>query len=156
MGCTRPLLSMSFTILVAHSWKLLTDHRSNGDGLFAYGLLRRLAERGHRLHVVCRAVDLSEPPPAGLKLYPRGEGDGELAARERMAFMRRLRRIHDELASRERIDLVHQTNTVEAGVSLALPGKRSPVLLGPYWADWPGAAGPDHGLGRRVLQTFQQ
>jgi glycosyltransferase involved in cell wall biosynthesis len=146
---------MSLTVLVVHPWKLLTDHRPNGDGLLAYGLVRRLAERGHRLHVACRAVDLLEPPPAGVTLHRLGAGD-DLSVRARISFMRHLRSFHDRLAVRERIDIVHQTNPVEVGVSLALPVDAPPVVLGPYWADWPGASHPAAQVVRAGVRSLQQ
>lgn len=148
---SRPL-----TILVAHPWKLLTDHRANGDGLLGHGLVRRLAERGHRLHVVCRAVDLAEPLPPTVILYSSGAGEDDLTAGGRVRFMRRARSKHDELARRERIDIVHQLNPVEAGISLAFARSGPPVVLGPYWADWPGDTRRARAAARRVLQTLQQ
>lgn len=143
-------------MLVAHSWKVLTDHRPNGDGLLAYGLLRRLAERGHRLHVVCRGVDLAEPPPPGLILYTAGDGHRDLSTRDRVSFMRRLRSKHDDLVRRERIDLVHQLNPVEAGISLAIPTTGPPVVLGPYWVDWPGHLSRGRAAARASFQRLQQ
>jgi len=147
---------MPHTVFVAHPWRMLTDHRPDGDGLFAYGLLRRLAERGHRLHVACREVDLREPPPAGLVLHQIADGEGRLDGRTRVLYMRRLRHLYDELIEREGVDVVHQTNPVEAGVSLALPAGAPPIVLGPYWVDWPGASGRAHGAARGAVRALEQ
>jgi len=141
-------------ILVAHAWKLLTDHQPNGDGLFAYGLIRRLAERGHELHVGCRAVDLRDPPPPGVALHrlSRHEDD-HMPPRERLAYMRRLRALLGRL---DGVDLCWQPNPVDAGVSLALPAGGPPIVLGPYWADWPGHADGAGATARRVMRAAQQ
>jgi glycosyltransferase involved in cell wall biosynthesis len=151
------------TVLVAHAWKLLTDHQPNGDGLFAYGILRRLAERGHRVHVATRAVDLATPPPPGLVIHQLSRDDTDLGPREQLAYMRRLRKLLDRLG--EEVDVVLQTNPVNAGVTLALPRSAPPVVLGPYFADWPlaPARGPARrarralaAAARRALRTAQQ
>jgi L-malate glycosyltransferase len=137
------------TVLVAHAWKLLTDHQPNGDGLFAYGILRRLAERGHRVHVATRAVDLAEPPPAGLVIHQLARTDGDLGLREQLVYMRRLRALLARLDGE--VDVVLQTNPVNAGVTLALPRSAPPVVLGPYFADWP--PGPARGRRERARRA---
>jgi glycosyltransferase involved in cell wall biosynthesis len=141
-------------ILVAHAWKLLTDHQPNGDGLFAYGLIRRLAERGHELHVGCRAVDLREPAPPGVVMHRLSlHEDDHMAPRERLAYMRRLRALLGRLHG---VDLCWQPNPVDAGVSLALPASGPPIVLGPYWADWPGHIDGFGVAARRWLRAAQQ
>jgi glycosyltransferase involved in cell wall biosynthesis len=152
------------TVLAAHAWKLLTDHRPNGDGLFAYGLMSRLAERGHRVHAACRSVDLAAQPPPGLVLHRLTLDDGDLGVGEQLRYMRRLRRLYDRLGREERIDVLWQPNPVNAGVSLAFPRAGPPLVLGPYFADWPQPpatgvrvvrAGARQ-LARRGLRTAQQ
>ena len=141
-------------ILVAHAWALLTDHQPSGDGLFAYALIRRLAERGHELEVACRAVDLLEPPPPGITLHRLSEHtDDHMPPRERLAYMRRLRALLGRL---DGIELCWQPNPVDAGVSLALPAGGPPIVLGPYWADWPHASTGAGAVVRRALRAAQQ
>jgi glycosyltransferase involved in cell wall biosynthesis len=145
------------TILVAQSWKLLTDHRPDGDGLVSYGLLSRLARRGHRLHVVCRGVDLRTPPPPGMELHSVDSGDEVLGGRRRVQYMRALRRAYDRLHGREALDLVHQPNPVDVGVTLALPRSAPPLVLGPYWPSWPSDVGGTVAeAARGLLRAAQQ
>ena len=125
-----------YTIFVPHPSNFLTDHRPYGDGLLAWGFLERLADRGHRLHVACQRVDVASAPRDDLRLYPL-TGAPKLHARRRIRYMGRVRRLYAAIAARERIDLVHQLNPVDAGLSLALPRSAAPVVLGPYVPDWP-------------------
>lgn len=136
-------------IFVVHSWKVLTDHVANGDGLAAWGLLDGLAKRGHELHVACRTVALASEPPANLRLYSLSSDSDHLRVRERLRYMRRLRALYGSLAGRERFDLIHQTNPVDVGVTLALPRDIPPLVLGPYAADWPREADGPVSIGRR-------
>lgn len=145
-------------ILVAHSWKLLTDHRLDGDGLIAYSMLRRLAERGHHLHVLAREVDLREPAPATMTIHALGGDGSDLGFRERVRYMRALRGLAQQLADRETVDVVHQTNPVDPGVTLALRRHGPPVVLGPYLPDWPpdrplGVVGRLRSIGGRVSRS---
>jgi glycosyltransferase involved in cell wall biosynthesis len=126
---------VSLSILVVHPSALLTDHLPSGDGLAAYEFVRRLAERGHRLHVACQRVDLAAPPPPGVELHVLARAP-ELDARGRLAYMRRLRKLFERLRSAGAVDLAHQLNPVDAGLSLALPAG-TPLVLGPYVPDWP-------------------
>lgn len=126
---------MALTILVAHPSRLLTDHLPWGDGLIAQEFVRRLAERGHRLHVACQKVALSRPLPPGVTLHPLGVEES-LRAAGRVRYMRRLRALYERLDAAEGIDVAHQLNPVDVGLSLALPA-RVPLVLGPYIPDWP-------------------
>lgn len=126
---------MALTILVAHPSRLFTDHLPWGDGLIAHEFVRRLAERGHRLHVACQRVALSRPLPPQVTLHPLGVEEG-LRAAGRVRYMRRLRALYERLDAAEGIDVAHQLNPVDVGLSLALPA-RVPLVLGPYIPDWP-------------------
>lgn len=138
-------------IFVVHAWKVLTDHVANGDGLAAWGLLCGLAERGHELHVACRTVELRSAPPPGIELYRLSSDSDHLRVAERLRYMSRLRGLYDSLAARERFDLVHQTNPVDLGVTLALPRTIPPLVLGPYWSDWPHDADGALTIRRRLV-----
>jgi len=80
-----------------------------------------------------------------------------LGARRRAQYMRALRRAFERLRRQERLDVVHQPNPVDVGVTLALPRSAPPVVLGPYWPSWPsdvGRAGPE--ALRALLRAAQQ
>ncbi|HMX24502.1 MAG TPA: hypothetical protein PKC13_02675, partial [Blastocatellia bacterium] len=59
-----------FSIFIPHASDFLTNHRSHGDGLTAFGFINRLAERGHTLHVAAPEMDIQGALPANIKLYP--------------------------------------------------------------------------------------
>ena len=146
-------VGVGLRIFVAHPSALLTDHRPHGDGLVAYGFIRGLAERGHELHVAAQEVDLREPPPPNVHVYRAGGGAG--AALGRIAFMAGMRRLYGRLARIRRIDVVHQLNPVDVGLSLALAGVDAPLVLGPYVPDWPEAGHSRLKAGIRFVQQRQ-
>ncbi|MEA2420310.1 MAG: L-malate glycosyltransferase, partial [Thermoleophilaceae bacterium] len=81
----------------------------------------------------------------------------------RLRFMWELRRLYRRLARARRFDVAHQLNPVDVGVSLALTGDQTPVVLGPYYSDWaPSGPGSDAQIGalalrvKRVLRAAQQ
>ncbi|MCC7127050.1 MAG: hypothetical protein IT178_19565, partial [Acidobacteria bacterium] len=82
---TRPL-----TVFIAHPSELLTDHLPHGDGLVSFGFVRRLAERGHDVHVAAQRVDIRSPLPPGLHVYMlMPESDTSIL--DRLIFMLRMR-----------------------------------------------------------------
>lgn len=148
------------TIFISHASELLTDHRAHGDGVLAYGFIRRLAERGHRLHVAAPVADLQTPLPPNVTLHllqPRLRGKILF----RLEYMLRSRLLLNRLRRRVRFDLVHQLNPVVRGLSLALLGSGLPVVLGPFFPEWPeDADAPRHSLvaslrarGRRAIRA---
>lgn len=154
---------MTYTILVAHASNLFTDHLPWGDGLLAYQYVSRLAERGHRLHVAGQRFALAKPLHAGVQLHAL-VADDYLSPSGRMRYMIRLRRLHERLRRNGGVDLVHQLNPVDAGLTLALPSG-SPLVLGPYVPDWPSeprqegaalAARPLADAARRTVRRAQQ
>jgi glycosyltransferase involved in cell wall biosynthesis len=125
----------SYRIFVIHPSRLLTDYQAHGDGLLAHRYVTELAARGHRLAVACEAVDLAEPMPPNVELYPllvRGANDGIRRAR----YSWEMRKLFARLHARSRFDLAHQLNPVFTGLSLGLTGVRIPVVLGPYVTHW--------------------
>jgi glycosyltransferase involved in cell wall biosynthesis len=151
------ILFLAFRIFVLAPSALLTDHRPHGDGLVAWGFIRELAARGHELEVAARAVDLGGPVPSSVEVHALGPARGPALAR-RALFMRRTRALFARLGAGRGFDLVHQLNPVDVGVSLALAGGRTPVVLGPYVPDWPtGASGPRGAAPvKRLLRAAQQ
>ena len=65
MSLHRPL-----NIFVPHCSDLLTDHRPHGDGLIAHGFIRHLSERGHNLYMAAQEVDLRDPLPSNVHIFP--------------------------------------------------------------------------------------
>jgi glycosyltransferase involved in cell wall biosynthesis len=134
---------------------LLTDHLPHGDGLVAFGFIRELARRGHELHVAAGRVALRSQPPPNVHVHSLGG--------PRPRFMWETRRLYRRLARPHPFDVVHQLNPVEVGVSLALAGDTTPLVLGPYIPDWaPSGPGADAHVGplalrvKRVLRGAQQ
>lgn len=123
------------TIFVPHCSSLLTDHRPHGDGLIAHGFLRRLAERGHDIHIAACEVDLVEPLPPNAHVYVLATRGGPIRAR--LGYMRAVRQLFRRLQRSVRFSLIHQLNPVYTGISLALAGSPLPLVLGPYIPKWP-------------------
>lgn len=132
-------MSRRLTIFIAHPSELLTDHRPHGDGLVAFGFIRRLAERGHELHVAAQGVDLRTPVPPNLHIYELMPGS-RVSVAERIAFMVRMRLLFQRLSRRIAFDLVHQMNPVFTGLSLSLVGVRPPLTLGTFVPLWEAGA----------------
>lgn len=123
-------------IFIAHPSALLTDHLSNGDGLVAFSLVRRLAERGHEIHVAAQHVNLRHPVPPTLHIHgltPRGDGTSTV---DRLTFMFRMRLLFERLRRPREFDIVHQMNPVFTGLSLSLLGIDTPLVLGAYVPKW--------------------
>lgn len=123
-------------IFIAHPSALLTDHLSNGDGLVAFSLVRRLAERGHDIHVAAQHVNLRHAVPPTLHIHgltPRGDGSSTI---DRLMFMLRMRLLFERLRRQREFDIVHQMNPVFTGLSLSLIGIDTPLVLGAYVPKW--------------------
>lgn len=123
-------------IFIPHCSELLTDYRPHGDGLVAQGFIRHLAERGHTLHVLTEAVDLEKPMPPNVHITVVG-GEDRFGVRYRLRYMRRVRRMFQELRRNGGIDIVHQLNPVYTGLTLAVADARVPLVLGPFVPSWP-------------------
>jgi Glycosyltransferase Family 4 len=142
-------------IFIAHPSEMLTDHLPNGDGLVSFGFLRRLAERGHELHVAAQRVDVSAALPANLHVYPLTP-DGGASTMGRLVFMARMRWLFERLRRRMDFDLIHQMNPVFTGLSLSLIGARPPLVLGtfvPQWDAHADSADTQAGRRRAALRT---
>jgi glycosyltransferase involved in cell wall biosynthesis len=143
--------NLGLRVFIAHPSGLLTDHLPHGDGLVAHGFIRELAARGHDLHVAAQRVDLREPLPPNVRVYPLGTGRSHAA---RLTFMWSMGRLYRRLRRGAPFDIVHQLNPVDVGISLALPNERAPIVLGPYVPDWPRAAATPRL--KRALRAAQQ
>lgn len=143
---------MKLRIFLVAPSALLTDHLPHGDGLVAFGFIRELAARGHELHVAALRTDLRADLPANLHLHRLALGAPSRLL-TRLDYMRRVRALYGTLELGQAFDIVHQLNPVEVGVSLALVGVPVPLVLGPYWPDWPGSS---RSRVKRVLRAAQQ
>ncbi len=128
------------TIFIAHASELMTDHRPHGDGLISFGFIRRLAERGHEVHVAAQEIDVRAPLPATLHVYPLTRGPGRISMLDRLTFMVRMRALFNRLSANIHFDVVHQMNPVFTGLSLSLVGVRTPLVLGTFFPRWEGDA----------------
>lgn len=127
----RPL-----TIFVPHCSDLLTDHLPHGDGLIAHGFISRLAQAGHRLHIVAEKVDLRESLGSNVTIHcVLSDRTGRMLWR--LGYMRHLRRLFWQLHREVQFDLIHQLNPVFTGLSLSLAGCGVPLVLGTYVPHWP-------------------
>ena len=117
-----------------HSSDVLTDHLPHGDGLVAYALLQHLAERGHSVHVATQRQAICGVVPANLHLYTVPQTRTGMAGR--LQYMLGMRRLFRTLSKTIKFDLLHQTNPVFSGVSLALVDSPLPLVLGTYVASW--------------------
>lgn len=129
-------MNRSLNIFVPHCSGCLTDTLPHGDGLVAHGFITRLAERGHNLYVVAERAELAKPLPSNVHLFLLGAGTSSRAA-SRISYVLRVRSLFRQLRKNIRFDLAHQLNPVYTGISLALWGFETPIILGPYVADWP-------------------
>ncbi len=122
-------------IFIAHPSEVLTDHLPHGDGLVSYSYIQRLAGRGHELHVAAQRVALRDPLPPTLHVHPLSP-DGGTSAMNRLVFMARMRELFERLRSQAPFDVIHQMNPVFTGLSLALAGVRTPLVLGSFVPRW--------------------
>jgi L-malate glycosyltransferase len=150
---------LPLTIFIAHPSDLLTDHRPHGDGLLAWSFIRELAARGHELYVAAEQVDLRSDTPSNVHVHVLGSPRLPAAPR-RAVYMWRIRRLLTDLQGRMRIDLVHQLNPVDVGITLSLFDLAIPIVLGPYVPDfWLGYwQGPSPAMVhiKRLIRTVQQ
>jgi L-malate glycosyltransferase len=123
------------SIFIAHPSGLLTDHVPNGDGLIAYGFISRLAARGYELHVAIDQVSLRNPLPENVKLYPL-DVKSRHAALHLLEYSVRMRLLFERLRKKHHFGVVLQMNPVYPGISLALLGVKTPIILGTYVPRW--------------------
>ena len=138
--------SRRLAVFIAHPSELLTDHLPHGDGLVSFSFVRRLAERGHDVHVAAQRADIREPLPPTLHVHVLMPASDKSIV-DRLAFMLRMRLLFRRLSRTVAFDLVHQMNPVFTGLSLSLVGVRAPLVLGSYVPSWHSAADAPAGHG---------
>ncbi len=123
------------SIFVAHPSEHLTDSLPNGDGLIAHSFLSGLAQRGYHLHVAADQVSLQQPLPKEVSLYPLRVKAAHRALRT-VEYALRMRSLYERLSLQHHFGLIVQMNPVFPGISLALLGIDTPLILGTYVARW--------------------
>ena len=126
---------MERSIFVAHPSEHLTDFLPNGDGLIAHSFLSGLAQRGYHLHVAADQVSLQQSLPEEVSLYPLHVKAAHRALRT-VEFALRMRSLYERLCQQHHFGLIVQMNPVFPGISLALLGIDTPLVLGTYVARW--------------------
>jgi glycosyltransferase involved in cell wall biosynthesis len=145
------------TIFLLHPSDFLTDHEPHGDGLTAFGFIKELASRGYRLHVAVRQYSLRSQLPPNVVLH-KVRTRVQLPLLDRLEYMIRVRSLFKRLQRQESIHLIHQMNPVFAGLSLAVAGMKTPIVLGtivPRWPDDPDSVTTGSLLRGKVLQAVK-
>lgn len=127
------------SIFIPHASDFLTNHQPHGDGLAAYGFVSRLAERGHTVHVAAPEIALRGAQSRNLRLHPI-KTVFKSTIPHRLEYMLRSRLLLNRLRRTEQIDVIHQLNPVNKGMSLAMIGSGLPVVLGVIVPSWPDDA----------------
>jgi glycosyltransferase involved in cell wall biosynthesis len=145
--------SSPLRIFIIHASHNLTNHKENGDGLVAWGYIAELARRGHRIHAVTDKLDVVGDVPPNLTLveFPRRSSNGMM---HYITYMAKVRALFDRVAASEGIDVVHQMNPVVRGLSLAMLGRKVPIVLGTYVGDWKPLRGARDDRQRTVKQRL--
>lgn len=126
----RPL-----NIFVCHASGHPTDVLPHGDGLLALAFIRRLAERGHQVHVALDRSTISQPLPPNVVLHRLNPHSSEYELSV-LSYMIRARSLFNRLRKTISFDLIHQLNPAFTGISLALTGTGVPCVIGPYAGNW--------------------
>jgi glycosyltransferase involved in cell wall biosynthesis len=135
-------LARKLSIFITHPSDFMTDERAHGDGLAAFEFVRRLAARGHALHVAVPAMSLRAGAPGGVQLYPI-RCQERVAALRPFEYMLKVAQLFRQVRRRHRIDLLHQLNPVNPALSSLLAYCGVPLVLGLFVSDWPASAPVD-------------
>jgi L-malate glycosyltransferase len=144
-------------IFLLHPSDFLTDHQPHGDGLTAFGFISEMAQRGYHLHVAAREYSLRSALPPNVTLYKVAVWI-RVPLFDRLEYMLRARALFKQLRRTKEIHLIHQMNPVFAGLSLALAGCGTPIVLGtivPRWPNDPDSLAVRHPMAGKILQTIK-
>lgn len=119
-------------IFVASAADLLTDHAAHGEGLIAWNLFSRLAERGHDVVVCAQSADLHRQPP--FELIETGR-QSRLESLEPLLRMRRARAVFEGLGGAARFAAVHWLFPQDHPAPV--PPPTVSLVIGPSSAHWP-------------------
>jgi L-malate glycosyltransferase len=133
------MTNKKLSIFISHPSEFLTNCRPHGDGWTAFNFIDYLARRGHTLHIAVPRMELMGKLPGNIKLYPI-----KTRARQNilhsLEYMLKSRLLLNRLRRTEHIDLIHQLNPVNTGLSLSMIGAGLPIVLGQFYAYWPSDA----------------
>ena len=124
-------------IFVLHPSDLLTDCLPHGDGLLANLYVRKLAARGHSLHIAATNVQTDGAFPANVTIHRIEVPEPCTKLTSRLRYTWRVRALYSRLSSEIQFDLIHQLNPVVTGLMLSMVGVKKPIVMGPYVPDWP-------------------
>lgn len=122
-------------IFISHSSECLTNHKLHGDGLVAYEFIKRLANRGHILHVATASMDIKGEIPENINLYPVKQVTS-ISTLAPIEYMLGVRKLFDQVRKKHQIDLIHQLNPVSRGKSCLLTNTGLPLILGLFVPGW--------------------
>lgn len=118
-------------VFVAGSADVLTDHRGHGEGLIAWGILSRLAMRGHELTVCAPRVELSADAPFEIvTALPKAP----LESVRPLEYAWRVRRAAAERP--EGFDVAYWLFPQGSDELMSLIPSRIPLVIGPLAAKW--------------------
>ena len=138
----------------------MTDCEPHGDGLLALEYIRRLALRGHELHVAVPLMSIKNLLPDTVHLHPvpswSAVSQVNPSAINRLEYAVRVRHLLRRLQTLVQFDLIHQLNPVVPGVGLFLSGCGLPIVLGPLPAPGTGTLPAGVGTTLKLLALHRQ
>lgn len=135
------MLQRKLNIFISHPSEFLTNCQPHGDGLCAFEFITRLAARGHTLHVAVPKMDIQGELPPGVQLYPAAVWT-PFSTLNALEYMVKVRQIFDEVQRQQPIDIIHQLNPVNPGLSVGLLNTRVPLVLGLFVPNWAADSEP--------------
>lgn len=123
-------------IFISHPSSFLTDNQANGDGLAAFEFINRLAERGHKIHVAVASMDIKRKFSDNITLYPVNL-TSPFCVFKSLEYIVRVKLIFNQLIRQHNVDIIHQLNPVNPGLSCLLVNNKIPTVLGLFWPNWP-------------------
>lgn len=145
------------TIFISHPSDHLTDCDPHGDGLIAFNFVRRLAERGHRLHICVQSSKIESELPPSVTLYPiEKKTPADTLRHVEYAF--RVYSVFQRVRAAEKIDIIHQMNPVRSGLSALLSFAEVPLVLGLFMAQWSADTkdGPKYPIHERIIRYIMK
>jgi len=108
----------------------------------AFEFISRLAKRGHTLHIagpssisICR-LDIQQPLPENVYFHPVNLWTS-FETLNPIEYIVRVRQIFDQICRHTKIDVIHQLNPVNPGLSWSLANEKIPLVLGLFVPGWP-------------------
>jgi len=140
-------MAKKLSIFISHPSEFLTDHQPHGDGLMVFEFILRLAQRGHTIHIpgpsarTISQIDIQQQLPENVHFYP-AELWTSFETLNPIEYMIRVRQIFDHLCRSTNIDIVHQLNPVNPGLSWSVTNRKIPLVLGVFVPSWPAGSAP--------------